>query len=997
MLLPTDLPTHRDIASITPPHDEVDDYDEENAGSQTSGNSQEWVIYESSSITSTEVAENIEFHRLRVERLAVEGKNGQIATLTDPWANGPDFVRFKAVDELASIHATMKEVSGHDNMSNSSLSRPVPETTDIQGEKAEDKAALSLSPSCVEEGLSGSRSSDSAAVCASETCPDMNASKQVLPAYDQSLQNTTDDLVESGVSPTLPRTSLLEDDGLTEATQSSSPADLNSMEDDIASTPTPSRRSPLSRLTNNQVAVTRPSNLQTTPQPSVAASRRPNLIHAKSPVLAAKGVSKFYRFFSLPWQRKRNAQSVNTLYNAKQTPSRAKKIVAFAQSPRTGRPVTDTKRFYIGEAIDHPSPSSSRDESTLMSTPSIIGDIGDSNRSPVMAEQGPRTPLTEDQAVAAQLTSELLQTVAQSELQIPSQISYSLSSSHESSASPQQHQSHQQQQQQQQQDQQDQQQQQGQQDQQDQQQEHDDPASGTMSSELPVSHTDHRGSSAEPLEGSSQLFSGLMSGDGSSPQHGDQESSRRLMTLKKEGDDDVFVESGEAALATVPKIKEDDDVFVNPHERGAAMNHNKEGDDNIFVVSSEMVSATTPQAATDEEVAVKSAGRASATTPQKERYNDVFVESSERTSPTTPKKEGDRHALVESSEGILPSQKPTQQPRTPSPDLPKALSDIELIDNNTATSERRHSKRQQLKTERDAEQNASLAEQSAAYQAQIKKVADEAARKAGERRMPKEMMVPPLSVEADEKVTEALKKRDENAQVGQTSSGTAITRRDIGRVLPQSGTSDSSSGWLNDEIISAYLQMVVDYGHEARGRKRAETPKLHAFNGFFYTNLETKGYDSVKRWAKRAKIGGKDLNSVEYVFIPVNSGNSHWTLAVVSPMHRTIEFFDSLHGPSANVSNNIKTWLKGELGSAYKEEEWKIREQDGFESKGGGPTQDNGKDCGVFAVTTAKMIMLGVDPMAVSAGDMPTQRRRMVAEIMHGSFSGPFAPNVEFV
>ena len=362
----------------------------------------------------------------------------------------------------------------------------------------------------------------------------------------------------------------------------------------------------------------------------------------------------------------------------------------------------------------------------------------------------------------------------------------------------------------------------------------------------------------------------------------------------------------------------------------------------------------------------------------------------------TLKKEGDDDVFVGPSERTSPSQIPLPHSRIPSPDLSSAVANISInIEHRLDTSERRRSVRQQLKAEEEAELKARLAERNAELQAQLKRDVEEAARKAGIRRMTKEKMIQPLSAEADEMVTEALKK-GEHTQVAMTSTGNPITRRDIGKILPQRATTDDQSGWLNDEVISAYLQMAVDHGHSVLGRKRNEPPKYHAFNAFFWKNLAGKGYEGVKRWAKKAKIGGKDLENVEYVFMPINIHESHWTLAVVSPMRKTIEYFDSLHGASAHIYNSIKVWLKGELGSSFKEEEWEIREQQDYAGRGGGPSQNNAKDCGVFTATTAKMITLGVDPMAVVADDMPTQRRRMVAEILNGGFSGAFAPEFEF-
>ena len=300
------------------------------------------------------------------------------------------------------------------------------------------------------------------------------------------------------------------------------------------------------------------------------------------------------------------------------------------------------------------------------------------------------------------------------------------------------------------------------------------------------------------------------------------------------------------------------------------------------------------------------------------------------------------------------------------------------------------------KDKEEAEEKARKEKEEAEERARIKAKEEEEERKrtAG-RRVPVEKVIQSLPPGWDEKVRINMAK-GMREQLAMTSVGNPLTRRDFGMVLPQPGTGDDPSGWLNDEIISGYLQAVVDHGHRAMGHPRGAKPKMHAFNPFFYTTLRDRGYDAVKRWSSRAKIGGNDLKNVEYVFIPCNPSKSHWTLVLVSPVRKTIEVFDSMHGSSLDKVNTAKSWLKGELGRSYVDSEWSVLEDPVLPGRGKGPVQNNANDCGVFAVTTAKMVVLGVDPMAVSAEDMPMQRRRVVAELLNGGFSGEFEPRVVF-
>ena len=365
----------------------------------------------------------------------------------------------------------------------------------------------------------------------------------------------------------------------------------------------------------------------------------------------------------------------------------------------------------------------------------------------------------------------------------------------------------------------------------------------------------------------------------------------------------------------------------------------------------------------------------------------------------------DNEASVKSVE--TPTKTTATEPSTPPFQISPMLEELTI--SSRRSSLRRREKEDQARKLRDAiaaeekarkdreaaEEKARKDKEEAEEKARIKAEEEERRKKTGGRRLPIEKVVQSLDSEWDEKVRINMAK-GMREQLAMTSVGNPLTRRDFGMVLPQPGTGDDPSGWLNDEIISGYLQAVVDHGHRAMGHPRGAKPRMHAFNPFFYTTLKDRGYDAVKRWSSRAKIGGNDLKNVEYVFIPCNPSRSHWTLVVVSPVRKTIEVFDSMHGASSDKVNTTKSWLRGELGHSYVDSEWTIIEDSEHPGRGKGPVQNNANDCGVFAVTTAKMVMLGVDPMAVSAEDMPLQRRRLVAELLNGGFSGEFEPRIVF-
>lgn len=243
------------------------------------------------------------------------------------------------------------------------------------------------------------------------------------------------------------------------------------------------------------------------------------------------------------------------------------------------------------------------------------------------------------------------------------------------------------------------------------------------------------------------------------------------------------------------------------------------------------------------------------------------------------------------------------------------------------------------------------------------------------RTVPQGPPVRPLSWQWLEKVTTAMA-QSQGIAVAKSLAGDNLYQRDI-------ATCYTPLAWLNDEIINSYLNVLVHYLRQSAGNLN-EAPRYHAFNSFFYSNLRDRGYQAVRRWANRAKIGGPALLNVDTVFVPVHE-HAHWTLMVVRPVDRTIEYFDSLGGAGAKQVRAIKEWLHGELGAKFDEDEWTV-----LPSKSS--HQDNGSDCGVFLLTNAKAIALGIEPTAFGPRDTNLLRRKIVAELMNGGLHGDFSP-----
>ena len=257
-------------------------------------------------------------------------------------------------------------------------------------------------------------------------------------------------------------------------------------------------------------------------------------------------------------------------------------------------------------------------------------------------------------------------------------------------------------------------------------------------------------------------------------------------------------------------------------------------------------------------------------------------------------------------------------------------------------------------TRRDARKAAKRAEE------------EKRAREERERQISEKSRIIPLSREWDIKVQRAV----------QAGHAPDFAAKDMVRVV-------TPNTWLNDESVNGYLKLATAH-HNAL--HPSITPKSYAFTSFMFKTMQTKGYKGVERWAKRAKIEGAKLLGLDTIFFPINDG-AHWTLMAVHPARRTAHYYDSMNRPlkGRKLSGGIayfellKMWLQGELGGLFVERDWTFEQEES-------PRQNNLDDCGVFTITTAKMLILGADVMSYGPEDIRTQRRRIVAELVNGAF-----------
>lgn len=280
----------------------------------------------------------------------------------------------------------------------------------------------------------------------------------------------------------------------------------------------------------------------------------------------------------------------------------------------------------------------------------------------------------------------------------------------------------------------------------------------------------------------------------------------------------------------------------------------------------------------------------------------------------------------------------------------------------------------QIYLQQVAEWNRKQAEKKEAERKRIEE--DERMKKAG-RRVLREPLVRKLTPHLTSLVYDALNK-PEHTMIRRLKTA-EITPRDL-------WTAMRKTAWLNDEVINGYIEIVVNLANKRAGRdKRSDIPKVIAMNSFFYKNLKEKGPPAIKNWMRRKNAPGTDLLKVETLLIPICQA-SHWTLAVVQPRLRTIEYLDSYGRYNKPIVANIKAFLKQELGVAYIEEEWKVLDTES-------PTQKNGYDCGVFLLTNAECCSGGVNCNAYEEAELGTQRERIAAVLVLGGFPEETTPD----
>ncbi|CAI5497269.1 unnamed protein product [Closterium sp. Naga37s-1] len=193
-------------------------------------------------------------------------------------------------------------------------------------------------------------------------------------------------------------------------------------------------------------------------------------------------------------------------------------------------------------------------------------------------------------------------------------------------------------------------------------------------------------------------------------------------------------------------------------------------------------------------------------------------------------------------------------------------------------------------------------------------------------------------------------------------------------------------GWLNDEVINMYLELLKDRERRTQqpgsSNSKGRMPVCHFFNTFFYARLTGTGqylYNSIRRWTTPKRLG-YSLVDCDKIIVPVHQG-VHWVLAVIAPRDKRLIFLDSLHGQDRTCLENLARYYADEV----KDKTGKVVDTSGWERcfPRKIPQQMNTWDCGVFMLMFAECEARAMcSHYNFSQKDMEYFRKRIVLDLM---------------
>ncbi|KAK3293320.1 uncharacterized protein B0H64DRAFT_326186 [Chaetomium fimeti] len=245
-------------------------------------------------------------------------------------------------------------------------------------------------------------------------------------------------------------------------------------------------------------------------------------------------------------------------------------------------------------------------------------------------------------------------------------------------------------------------------------------------------------------------------------------------------------------------------------------------------------------------------------------------------------------------------------------------------------------------------------------------------------RQPTRPLIIPLSEDWNCKVVNAAR-ANPAAELVKTLEGQPLTRRDfVEKLLPP-------TAWLNDNVIIGSILYIADYINKTK-RATDQEPKCAAFTSYFWPRVLSHGPSACGRLLRKAGVRKANFLDIDTVLIPI-CAQAHWTLAVIRPGKRTVAHIDSMRGGGGDgaVKAKLLELVRFILEDQFVEAEWRAIDYEA-------PRQTNGWDCGVFTITNAMCIAMGLNPKySYTEGELTLQRRRLAAILLNEGFKGEFS------
>jgi len=209
-----------------------------------------------------------------------------------------------------------------------------------------------------------------------------------------------------------------------------------------------------------------------------------------------------------------------------------------------------------------------------------------------------------------------------------------------------------------------------------------------------------------------------------------------------------------------------------------------------------------------------------------------------------------------------------------------------------------------------------------------------------------------------------------------TINGIQLSRHDFGTLKDEE--------WLNDNIIDAYMALIMQ-----RSQERPYLPVVYTFSTHFYTALRSQGYSKVSRWTSNINIFSYDV-----LFLPIHSG-AHWTLLAFYQRKNKFAYFDSMASSDSDLTNSTTRYHVRNFTN-YLIEESKNKRKVPYEKRNAKsifctnvPTQDNAYDCGAFVCAYVENMARGnFRKFTFTQDDLKYLRFKMCYELGIGRLLG---------